>query len=112
MSVDHAKDDLDPEALPNHTGPITGELVCISKVRIAAFLQLFLIYFWHEGFCQSQRLLSGQRWRVRPHGLENSMDSPDWRRGCPQMNVRGARLLADLEIIIHMWQGMRRDRRS
>src|SRR5438309_424714 len=36
MGIDHAKNNFNSEALPNHACAITSELVCIGKVGIAA----------------------------------------------------------------------------
>ena len=112
MRIDHPKNNFSPEPLPNHTCPITGELVFIGKVGIAACVELLLVHFRHEGLGQSYRLLSGQPWRVRPHWLQSSMYPPDWWRGHAQVNVRRVRLLPDLEILIHVLKRMRCDWRS
>src|SRR6266480_1281078 len=107
MSVDNAENNFNPEPLPDHADAVTSVLVRISKVGIAARMEFLLVDFGHESLCQRYRLFCGQWWSVQPHWLQRSMHPPDRWRGDAQMNVRSVRLLADLEVVIHVRQWMR-----
>ena len=87
--------------------PIASVLVFIGKVRVDAAVEFLLVYFRHERLCQGYCLFAGQIWGIRPHRLQRSMYSPDRWRGDAEVNVRGAGLLPDLEIIIDVGKRMR-----
>ena len=87
MRVDDAKHDLDSQPLPNHAHSVTSVLVFISEVGVAAGVELLLVHFGHECLCQRNGLFSGKHWRVRPHWLQRSVHSPDWRRGHADVNI-------------------------
>src|ERR1051326_1938764 len=105
VSADDAKDDVDPKTLPNDAGAETPEIVGVGEIDVATLLELCALRLGQETRRQRRRFLGGQLWRLRPDGLEISVETPERLRVDAEMDVGGAALLSDGKILINVRDG-------
>src|SRR5205814_2492930 len=109
MRDNHAENNLDAKSMQHYTNAVTGELVRIRKIGNTARLEFPLIPIRNKSFGQERRVLRPEPRCVGPDRLQGSMQTPDRLCVHGEMNIGGARFLADFEILIDVAEWMRSD---
>jgi len=107
LGADDAEDDVDPEPLPNDTGAEASKLRRVGKIDVAAFGQLGALCFIKETGRERRGVVGGQLRHVGADRLENAVEPPDGLGVDAEMNIGGAALLPDREILIDVRRGRR-----
>ena len=102
--VDDAKDEIDAETLPHDARTISAELIRVSKIGIAALVQVRSVQIREKAFCERKRLVRRETRCVGPNRLQCSMQPPERRRVYAKMNIRDTGTLSDGQVFIDMRQ--------
>ena len=100
--VDDAEDEIDAETLTHNARAIAAKLIRVSKIGIAAFVELRSVQFRKKTFGKRERLFRIETRRIRPNRLQRSVQSPERRRVYAKMNIGRARTLSDGQVFIDM----------
>ena len=112
LGADNAEDDVNAEPMPNDTCAEASKLRRIGKIEVAAFGQLSALCFVQETGRECRGVAGRQLGRVGPDRLENAVEPPDGLGVDPKMNIGGATLLPDRQILIDVGRGRRGGSRS
>ncbi len=107
LGVDDAKHEIDPEALTDDAGAVATKRIRIGEVSVATLVQLGLVQLREKTLRQSKGLVRRETRCLGPDWLKRSVQSPERRRVYSQVNIRGAGVLPDSQIIIDVrkWIG-------
>src|SRR5262245_28705844 len=100
IPANETKNDFGPEPLPNDTGAKSAETIGIGKVNVTLHGKLSALPFGKKAGGQGRSLRVGQLRRVGPNRAQDSVEAPDRLSVSPEVNIRGAVLLTNREIII------------
>jgi hypothetical protein len=85
--VDDAKDKIDAEALPHHTGAESARRIRIGKVGVPALSQMRFFKIGKKTFRQRGSLGGGETRRIGPNWAQYPVQSPKWRGIDAEMDV-------------------------
>ena len=105
--IDDAKDEIQTEPLAHYACAKTTGRIRISKVRVAAFIQLRLLQTREKTGRELVYLIGRESRRLRPNRLKTSVQSPTGSHIYAEMNVGRAGGLSDRQIFIDVGQRMR-----
>ena len=75
LRVDDAKNQIDPEPLPNDAGAEPAEVIRVGKVRIAPLVAAVLLRVGQETFRQRGGFVARELRGVRPDRLKSSVQA-------------------------------------
>ena len=107
--ADDAKNDVDPESLPNDAGAEAAIFRGIGKIDVPPVGELRPLRFVEETGCERRGVFRGQLRRIGPDRLENPMKPPDGLRVDAEMDVGSAALLSNQKVLIDVRGGRRGD---
>ena len=107
--ADDAKNDVDPEPLPNDAGAKAAIFRGIGKIDIPPVGELGPLCFVKETGCERRSVFRGQLRGIGPDRLKNPMKPPDGLRVDAEMDVGGAASLSKQKVLIDVRGGRRGD---
>ena len=107
--ADYAKDDVDPESLPNDAGAEAAIFRGIGEIDVPPGGQLSPLRFGEEAGCERRGVFRGQLRCIGPDRLENPVKPPDGLRVDAEMDVGSAALLSNQKVLIDVRGGRRGD---
>src|SRR5207302_318244 len=104
LCVDDAKHEIDPESLAHDAGAIPAEFIRVSKIGVAALVQLRFVQLRKKPFRECERVVRSEAWSIQPNRLQRSVQPPERRRVYAKMNIRCPGALSDGQVFIDMRQ--------
>src|SRR5437870_3988098 len=105
--INDAKDKIDAEALPHHTGAEAAKRIRIGKVGVSALSQVRFFKIGKKTFRQGGSLGGSETRRIGPNWAQYSVQSPKWLGIDAEMDVRRARLLPNRQVVVDVSERMR-----